>query len=169
MVIATSWLATTVSGHFLPSRTSILRSSDLLATTIASATSSGAVAIILAFMVSPTRCPARPARCTILDTCLGELNWMTRSVLPTSMPSSRDDVHTRALRSPFLKRSSMSILFSFEREPWCTSIEKSGSQRRYRAASHSAVSLVFTKNKVERPVSISLRACIITPIISGSV
>ena len=50
-------------------------------------------------------------------TCLGELYCMTRSVLPMSIPSSNEDVHTRALVSPRLKLSSISILFSLDREP----------------------------------------------------
>ena len=63
------------------------------------------------------------------DTCLGELYWITMSVDPTSMPSSRDDVQIRALISPLLKRSSMSMRFSFDRDPWWTSIEIDSSHR----------------------------------------
>ncbi len=129
MVMAISWLATTERGQGRPSLYSSSLASHLLAITIASATSSGAVAMTLALILSPILCPARPARWIIRDTCLGELYWMTMSVEPTSIPSSRDDVHMSALISPFLKRSSISILFSLEREPWCTSTEMSSSHR----------------------------------------
>ena len=129
MVMAMSWLATTDSGHGLPFQNSSSLESHLLAMTRASATSSGAVAMILALMCSPILWPARPALWIMRDTCLGELYWMTMSVDPTSIPSSRDDVHISAFISPLLKRSSMSMRFSLDRDPWCTSIDIDSSHR----------------------------------------
>ena len=129
MVMAMSWLATTESGHGLPSQNSSSLESHRLAMTRASATSSGAVAMIFALMCSPILCPARPALWIMRDTCLGELYWMTMSVEPTSIPSSSDDVHISDLISPFLKRSSMSMRFSLDRDPWCTSIDIDSSHR----------------------------------------
>ena len=129
MVMAISWLATTERGLGLPSQNSSSLVSHLLAMTSASATSSGAVAIIFALILSPTLWPARPALWIMRDTCLGELYWITMSVDPTSMPSSRDDVHIRDLTSPFLKRSSISILFSLDRDPWWTSTDMDSSHR----------------------------------------
>ncbi len=115
--MAMSWLATTVRGDPLPEYASISLASAFLATTRLSATSSGAVASILAWMSPPTLWPALPALWIILATCLGELYCMTRSVDPTSIPSSREDVQTRAFISPDLKASSISIRVSFDRDP----------------------------------------------------
>ena len=129
MVMAISWFATTDRGHSLPEKCSSSLVPLLLATTRDSATSSGAVASILALMVSPILWPARPARWIMRETCLGELYCMTMSVDPTSMPSSRDEVHIRDFTSPALNFSSISILFSLEREPWWTSTDMDSSHR----------------------------------------
>ena len=90
------------------------------------------------------------------------------SVEPTSIPNSRDDVQISDLIPPCLKRSSISIRTSFERDPWWTSMGRSPSHSLYLAASHSAVSLVFTKNSVEFPDSMISLARIITARMSGS-
>ena len=117
MVMAMSWFATTERGQGRPSLDSNSLDSHLRAMTMASAISSGAVARTLARIFSPTRCPALPALWIIRETCLAELYWMTMSVDPTSIPSSRDDVQMSAFSSPDLKRSSISILVSLDREP----------------------------------------------------
>ena len=67
--------------------------------------------------VLPIRWPDRPTRCMRRVICRGELYWRTKSVLPTSIPSSRDEVQISALRAPFLKLFSASIRACLEREP----------------------------------------------------
>src|SRR2546426_7665232 len=56
---------------------------------------------------SPTPCPDRPIRCTSRETSRGELYCKTKSAVPTSIPSSREEVHTRARRPPDLNSESM--------------------------------------------------------------
>src|SRR5213078_4898945 len=72
----------------------------------------------------------------------------TKSALPTSMPSSRDDVHTRARSRLALKSSSIWTRTSFDRLPWWTPIPGSWYQAVSREERNSAVSLVLTKNRV---------------------
>src|SRR5207245_1751872 len=71
---------------------------------------------------SPTPWPDRPIRWTRRETSRGELYCRTKSAVPTSMPSSRDDVHTSARRPPLLNSSSIWTRTSFDRLPWCTPI-----------------------------------------------
>ena len=112
-----TWLVSTDNGFCLTFKTSNSPAKALLAITILSATSSGVVARINPFEVLPILCPDLPTLCTILLTSLGELYCMIKSVLPTSMPSSSDDVHINDFNFPLLKSSSDSILAFFEREP----------------------------------------------------
>ncbi len=89
----------------------------LRATTMLSAISSGSVATIAPSVRSPTRWPALPILWMSRDTCLGELYWMAKSTEPTSMPSSRDEVHISPFSCSDLNRSSISTRMSLDREP----------------------------------------------------
>jgi hypothetical protein len=69
--------------------------------------------------------PARPVRWRARLTPLGVASMTTRSMLPISMPSSRDVEHTTARSSPRLRRSSTSRRTSRSREAWWHSMKGS--------------------------------------------
>src|SRR2546430_2669824 len=119
---ATSGFARTERLSFGTTRSSISSARARRAIAHASATSSSWVARITPSETSPTPCPDRPIRCTSRETSRGELYCKTKSAVPTSIPSSREDVHTRARRPPDLNSSSICTRTSFERLPWCTPI-----------------------------------------------
>src|SRR5437899_768972 len=146
---ATSWFARTERLSFRTTRSSISSARARRAIAHASATSSSWVARITPSETSPTPCPDRPIRCTSRDTSRGELYCKTKSAVPTSIPSSRDDVQTRARRPPDLNSSSIWTRTSFERLPWCTPIFGSWYHAASRDDRNSAVSRVFTKNNVD--------------------
>ncbi len=150
MVMATSWLASTVRGFSLTLSASSSPAMALRVTTMLSAISSGSVATMAPSVLSPTRWPALPIRWISLETWRGELYWMAKSTEPTSMPSSRDEVQISPFSCSALNCSSMSTRMSLDREPWCTPTLKFSSHTRYLAPSASAVSRVLTNNRVER-------------------
>ena len=76
-------------------------------TTVASTRSPGYFGKITLRDTSPTRCPARPVRCSPLATDGADSTWMTRSTAPMSMPSSRLDVATTAGSRPAFSASSI--------------------------------------------------------------
>jgi len=143
------WLHNTDNGFFRTENTSSSLASVFLAITIDSARSSGVVAIITPFDVFPIRCPDRPIRWTILVTSRGELYWMIKSVLPTSIPSSREDVHISVFNSLDLNWSSASILACLDKDPWWTPKGYPGVHIRNLEERISAPSRVFVKNSVE--------------------
>ena len=61
-----------------------------------------------AFGVAPRQWPARPMRCTATAIDRVDAIWHTRSIVPTSMPSSSDAVATTTLSSPVFRRCSAS-------------------------------------------------------------
>jgi hypothetical protein len=126
--------------------------------TIDSRASSLFRAIMTPFALSPTLWPLLPTLCRRRVTCLGELYWMTRSMLPMSIPSSRDDVQTMVLRSPDFSPLSAAMRLVFAREPWCMLRGKSRSQTLNRLASISEVDLVLVKIRVL--LWSSIRSCI---------
>ena len=70
-------------------------------------------------LTSPTRCPARPTRCSADAIDGGDWINTTSSRLPMSMPISSELVATIARSSPDLSRVSTSLRISRDREPWC--------------------------------------------------
>src|SRR5438046_1041916 len=120
--MATSWFARTDRLSFRTTRSSISSESARRAIAHASATSSSCVAKMTPSETSPTPWPDLPIRWTSLDTSRGELYCNTKSALPTSMPSSKDDVHTRARSRLALNSSSICTRTSFDRLPWWTPI-----------------------------------------------
>ena len=76
-------------------------------------------------------------------------------VLPTSIPSSSDDVQISVQMSPVRYPSSASIRTSRESEPWCTAIGAADCHMRQRTPSASTVSRVLTKSRVGLPLAAS--------------
>ena len=60
----------------------------------------------------------RPTRWRKVAMLRGEPTWHTSSTGPMSMPSSSEAVATRALRSPALRRRSVRMRRSVDKEPW---------------------------------------------------
>ncbi len=87
-------------------------------TAAASITSSAWVGKMRPTEVCPTRCPLRPTRCKPLETDLGDCRCTTRSTSPTSIPSSREAVATRAGRRPALRAPSISRRETLLMLPW---------------------------------------------------
>ena len=70
------------------------------------------------FEVCPILCPLLPTLCMSLETCLGELYWITQSRKPMSIPSSRLLVHITPESFPSLRFFSIASLVALERELW---------------------------------------------------
>ena len=100
--------------------------------------------------VRPLRWPLRPTRCSKRDTCRGEWYCTTFCTVPTSIPSSRELVHTTAFsRSAFLNSRSVCRRASFESEPWCTpTLSFTSAVWKSVEASDSARDRVFTNTSV---------------------
>ena len=128
---------------------SISRRSIRDATTAASSRSGRYFGMILPVAVSPTRCPARPTRCNPAVAVFGDSICTTRSIAPTSIPSSSELVATSAGSSPRFSRSSTSLRASRETLPWCTRHTTSPARSFTCAATRSALARSFTKISVE--------------------
>ena len=93
---------------------------------------------------------ARPIRCIPLATEVGVSIWTTRSTAPMSIPSSSEEVATRAGRRPALSASSISRRCSRAIEPWWARAISSPASSLRAAARRSARRRLFTKRIVER-------------------
>ena len=93
---------------------------------------------------------ARPMRCMPEATEGGVSIWTTRSTAPMSMPSSRDEVATRAGSRPALSASSMRCRSSRAIEPWCARATSSPASSLRAAARRSARRRLLTNTMVER-------------------
>ena len=103
--------------------------------------------------------PARPTRCSAAATLRGDCSWTTRSMAPTSMPSSSDDVATSALSWPSLSRFSASSRARRESEPWCAATRPS-TMRSFRSrANRSADRRLWAKTSVVRCACTSSATC----------
>ena len=120
-----------------------------------SMSSSRVVAKMRPFGIAPRQCPARPMRCSITAIERGEPIWQTRSMCPTSIPSSSDAVATRARNSPLRKRDSACRRNLRERLPWCAATASSPRRSARECAMRSAIARVFTKISVERCCSVN--------------
>ena len=69
-------------------------------------------------LTSPTRCPARPTRCSADAIDGGDCTSTTWSRSPMSMPISSEFVATMAFSSPSFRRRSTSVRISRARDPW---------------------------------------------------
>ncbi len=149
-------------------------------TTAASTRSPRCLGKTLPRLGSPTRWPARPMRWSPLATEPGDSTCTTRSMAPMSMPSSSDEVATRARRRPALSWSSMSRRCSRLSDPWwartsspptpncspptwagTSPVRSAPSSSLRRAARRSARRRELTKTRVERWawISSSRRGC----------
>ena len=70
-------------------------------------------------LTSSGRCPARPRRCSAREMALGAPICTTRSISPTSMPNSMEEVAHSTRNSPDLSCRSASSRCSRETQPWC--------------------------------------------------
>ena len=96
------------------------------------------------------RCPARPIRCIPLATEGGASIWITRSTAPMSIPSSSEEVATRARTRPALSASSISVRCARASEPWWARASGSPASSFSAAARRSAMRRLLTKMSVER-------------------
>ena len=116
--------------------------------TMLSKASSLFIATMTPLLISSMLWPLRPTRWRSLVTCLGLLYWMTRSMAPMSMPSSRLLVQITVLRSPALSPFSVAILLVLARLPWWMLSGKSVSHRLNLLVRASVVLLVLVKMRV---------------------
>ena len=93
---------------------------------------------------------ARPMRCMPEATEGGVSIWITRSTAPMSMPSSSDEVATRAGRRPALSASSMRRRSSRAIDPWWARAMFPPPSSLRAAAIRSARRRLLTKTMVER-------------------
>ena len=84
-----------------------------------------------------------------LETCRGELYWMTQSRNPMSMPSSRLLVQMTPESFPSLRLLSVASLVALERELWWIPIGSFSFQTLNLFASASASDLVFVNISVD--------------------
>ena len=89
-------------------------------------------------------------RCMPRATLRGLSTWITRSIAPMSMPSSRLLVATRAGRRPAFSSSSISVRCSRARLPWWARATSSSASSLSRSARRSASRRLLTKISVER-------------------
>ena len=100
---------------------------------------------------------ARPIRCIPLATDVGVSIWITRSTAPMSIPSSSDEVATRAGRRPALRASSIRRRWSRAIEPWWARATSSPASSLRAAARRSDRRRELTKRIVERCARTSSR------------
>ena len=115
------------------------------AITAASNISSSFTAKMTPLDTSPCLCPDLPARWISRETCRGDMYCMTKSTLPTSIPSSMELVQMMDFNSWALNFSSVSILMNLDSDEWWTSMFSSIILNREERT--SAISLVFTKTR----------------------
>ena len=148
--MATICCASTSSGR-RGTRVSSMAPSRMRATTAAhSSRSPRYLGKIRPRLGASTWWPARPIRCMPRATLRGLSTWMTRSIAPMSMPSSRLLVATRAGSSPALSCSSMRTRCSRARLPWWARATSSPASSLSRSARRSARRRLLTKIRVER-------------------
>ena len=99
-------------------------------------------------LTAPTWWPARPTRCSPEATDGGDSIWMTRSIAPMSMPSSRLLVATTHGSRPDFRASSISARWSLLTDPWCA--------RARTAATGSRASVSASGSGAVRSAQISL-------------
>ena len=95
----------------------------------------------------------RPTRCRKVAKLRGEPIWHTSSTGPTSMPSSREAVATRARRSPARSRASTRCLRPRDSDPWWAATwapSSSPSRSPSWWATRSAMLRVLTNTRVVR-------------------
>ena len=119
-------------------------------TAAASISSSPLVTTIRPFEVRESRWPARPTRCSAAATLRGDCTWTTRSMAPTSMPSSSEDVATSARSSPAFSRFSASSRARRESEPWWAATRPSGMRSLRSRAKRSAARRLWANTSVVR-------------------
>ena len=101
-------------------RSSSMAPPSTRATTTADASrSAGCSGNTMPRLTAPTRCPARPMRCSAAAVDGGASTWMTRSTSPMSMPSSRVPVATTHRSRPSFNAASMPARSSLLTLPWC--------------------------------------------------
>ena len=120
----------------------------LLQITMLSMASSLFMATMTPLLVSSMLCPLLPTRWRSLVTCRGLLYWITRSILPMSMPSSKLLVQITVRKSPVLSPFSVAILLVLASEPWCMLSGNSVSHMLNLLVSASLVLLVFVNMRV---------------------
>ena len=98
---------------------------------------------------------ARPIRCMPLATEGGASICTTRSIAPMSMPSSSEEVATRAGMRPAFSASSISMRCSRDSDPWCARATVSPASSLIAPASRSARRRLFTNSSVVRCARIS--------------
>src|SRR5437764_760884 len=134
---ATICCASTSSGAFGIAMRSSVRSWIERTTAAASTSSSPLVTTMRPLDTRESAWPARPTRCSAAATLRGDCSWTTRSMAPTSMPSSSDDVATSALSWPSLSRFSASSRARRESEPWWAATRPS-TMRSFRSRANRA-------------------------------
>ena len=80
----------------------------------------------------------------------GDWSWTTRSIAPTSIPSSSEEVATSARSSPCFKRFSASSRARRESEPWCAATRPSVIRSFRSRASRSAARRLWANTSVVR-------------------
>ena len=129
------------------------------ATAAASTSSSPRVAMTLPRATRVSRCPARPTRCRTAAIVRGDCVWTTRSMAPTSMPSSSEEVATSARSAPPLRRSSASSRARRDSEPWWARTLPSGSRSSRLRARRSAARRLGAKTSVVRCAATHSATC----------
>src|SRR5437016_4312991 len=106
-----------------------------------------------------SRWPERPTRWSAAATVRGDWTCTTRSIAPTSMPSSSDDVATSARSLPSLRRFSASRRARRDSEPWCAATRPSPTRSFRSRASRSAGRRLWANTSVVRWAATSSAIC----------
>ena len=105
------------------------------------------------------RCPERPTRWSAAATVRGDCTCTTRSIAPTSIPSSSDDVATSARSFPSFRRFSASRRARRDSEPWWAATRPSPTRSFRSRASRSAERRLWAKTSVVRCAATSSAIC----------